>query len=77
MLSGFAVLLLGRIVQSTGTAIVLPLAFVAWQIRLRKRDQAYLEMRPSAIRSFSLAALSMLYFVTAMYKMMTLMPVIL
>jgi len=58
-----------------GAAVVA--AFVGWQVRLQKSGQAYLDMRPFAIRTFAVVALALVCFVTAMYGMVTLMPVIL
>jgi DHA2 family lincomycin resistance protein-like MFS transporter len=87
---GFASLVYGlaAIGEGAGHAVIAPgtsllvgaifvAAFVAWQVRLQKLDRAYLDMRPFAIRTFGMAALALVCFVTAMYGMMTLMPVIL
>jgi DHA2 family lincomycin resistance protein-like MFS transporter len=59
------------------TGIVVVAAFVLRQVHLQRFDRALLDMRPFSIRTFSAAALTMVCFITAMYGMMTLMPVIL
>lgn len=57
--------------------VALVASFVARQVKLQKLDRAYLDMRPFSSRTFGLSALAMLGFITAMYGMMSLMPVIL
>ncbi len=51
--------------------------FVARQIKLQRSDRALLDMRPFRIRTFSVCVATMLFFMTAAFGMMTLMPVIL
>jgi DHA2 family lincomycin resistance protein-like MFS transporter len=57
--------------------IVVVAMFVARQMSLQKTDQALLDMRPFAVRSFAVPALLAVFFMTAATGMMTLMPVIL
>lgn len=87
---GFASLVYGlaSIGEDTGHAVISPwaslpvgalvvAAFVARQVHLQKSERAQLDMRPFAIRTFSVSFVTMLCFMTAAYGMMTLLPVIL
>jgi DHA2 family lincomycin resistance protein-like MFS transporter len=71
----------GHALVSPGTSIlvgvVVVAAFVMRQVQLQKFDRAQLDMRPFTVRTFSVAAFIMLFFMIACYGMMTLMPVIL